>query len=56
MKKIVLCILDGCGVREEKDGNAFANANKPNKKSKWQQKLEEMQKMQEQMQKQQGRR
>ena len=29
MKKIVLCILDGCGVREEKDGNAFANANKP---------------------------
>ena len=33
-----------------------ANANKPNKKSKWQQKLEEMQKMQEQMQKQQNRR
>lgn len=30
MKKIVLCILDGCGIREEKDGNAFANANKPN--------------------------
>lgn len=29
MKKIVLCILDGCGVREEKDGNAFLNANKP---------------------------
>lgn len=29
MKKIVLCILDGCGIREEKDGNAFANANKP---------------------------
>ena len=28
-KPLVLCILDGCGVREEKDGNAFANANKP---------------------------
>ena len=30
MKKIVLCILDGCGIRENKDGNAFANAKKPN--------------------------
>ena len=30
MKPVVLCILDGCGIREEKDGNAFANANKPN--------------------------
>ncbi len=28
-KPLVLCILDGCGLREEKDGNAFANANKP---------------------------
>ncbi len=28
-KPIVLCILDGCGVREETDGNAFKNANKP---------------------------
>ena len=28
-KPLVLCILDGCGIREEKDGNAFANANKP---------------------------
>lgn len=26
---IVLCILDGCGIRKEKDGNAFLNANKP---------------------------
>ena len=29
MKTLVLCILDGCGIREEKDGNAFANAYKP---------------------------
>lgn len=28
-KPLVLCILDGCGIREEKDGNAFANATKP---------------------------
>lgn len=28
-KPLVLCILDGCGIREEKDGNAFANAYKP---------------------------
>ncbi len=28
-KPLVLCILDGCGIREEKDGNAFANADKP---------------------------
>ncbi len=26
---LVLCILDGCGIREEKDGNAFANATTP---------------------------
>lgn len=30
MKKFVLCILDGCGVRENSDGNAFKNAKKPN--------------------------
>ena len=30
MKPLVLCILDGCGIREEADGNAFKNANKPN--------------------------
>ena len=29
-KPILLTILDGCGIREEKDGNAFKNANKPN--------------------------
>ena len=29
MKPIVLCILDGCGVREDSDGNAFKNADKP---------------------------
>ena len=29
MKHLVLCILDGCGIREESDGNAFKNANKP---------------------------
>ena len=28
-KPLVLCILDGCGIRQETDGNAFANANKP---------------------------
>ncbi len=28
-KPLVLCILDGCGYREESDGNAFKNANKP---------------------------
>ena len=28
-KPLVLCILDGCGIRNETDGNAFANANKP---------------------------
>ena len=28
MKKLVLCILDGCGIRENPDGNAFKNANK----------------------------
>ena len=28
-KPLVLCILDGCGVRAESDGNAFKNAHKP---------------------------
>ena len=28
-KPVVLCILDGCGIRKESDGNAFKNANKP---------------------------
>ena len=28
-KPVVLCILDGCGLREESDGNAFKNATKP---------------------------
>ena len=28
-KPLVLCILDGCGLRNESDGNAFKNANKP---------------------------
>ena len=28
-KPLVLCILDGCGAREETDGNAFKNANTP---------------------------
>ena len=29
MKPLVLCILDGCGLRAESDGNAFKNADKP---------------------------
>ena len=29
IKPLVLCILDGCGIREESDGNAFKNAKKP---------------------------
>ena len=28
-KTLVLCILDGCGIREESYGNAFKNADKP---------------------------
>ena len=28
-KPLVLCILDGVGIRSEKDGNAFLNANTP---------------------------
>ena len=35
MKPLVLCILDGCGVREESDGNAFKNANKPTLNMLW---------------------
>ena len=30
MKPLVLCILDGCGIRKSSDGNAFKNAKKPN--------------------------
>ena len=30
MKPLVLCILDGCGIRESEYGNAFLQANKPN--------------------------
>ena len=30
MKNIVLCIMDGVGIREEKKGNAFKLANTPN--------------------------
>lgn len=30
MNKILLCILDGVGIRNESYGNAFLNANKPN--------------------------
>ena len=29
MKPLVLCILDGCGIREERDGNAFKKALTP---------------------------
>jgi len=29
MKKLILCILDGVGIRDEAYGNAFKNANKP---------------------------
>ena len=29
-KHVVLCIMDGYGIRKEKRGNAIANANKPN--------------------------
>ena len=30
MKPVVLCIMDGCGIREDGHGNAFKNANTPN--------------------------
>ncbi len=29
MKKVLLCILDGVGLSDKKEGNAFYNANKP---------------------------
>ena len=29
-RPVVLCILDGCGMRKETDGNAFSHAKKPN--------------------------
>lgn len=29
MKPLVLCILDGCGIRRTRSGNAFKNAHKP---------------------------
>lgn len=35
MKPVVLCILDGVGIREEKKGNAFDQANKPNFDNLW---------------------
>ena len=30
MNKVLLCILDGVGIRKEKEGNALKNANTPN--------------------------
>ena len=30
MKPVILCILDGVGIRKEKDGNAFKQAKTPN--------------------------
>lgn len=30
MKPLLLCILDGCGIRDEEYGNAFLQANTPN--------------------------
>ena len=30
MKPVVLCIMDGCAIRESEHGNAFLRANKPN--------------------------
>ena len=30
MKKVLLCIMDGVGIRKEEYGNAFKKANKPN--------------------------
>ncbi len=34
-KPLLLCILDGCGMRKEMNGNAFANASKPNFDKLW---------------------
>lgn len=35
MKPLVLCILDGVGIRDKKHGNAFMQANKPNFDALW---------------------
>lgn len=35
MKPLVLCILDGVGIRNDKHGNAFMQANKPNFDKLW---------------------
>lgn len=35
MKRVLLCILDGCGLRDETNGNAFKNAKKPNFDKLW---------------------
>lgn len=35
MKRVLLCILDGCGLRDEANGNAFKNAKKPNFDKLW---------------------
>ena len=35
MKRVLLCILDGCGLRDEVNGNAFKNAKKPNFDKLW---------------------
>ena len=35
MKPLVLCILDGVGIREEKFGNALKEANTPNFDNLW---------------------
>lgn len=35
MKPLVLCILDGVGIRDNKHGNAFMQANKPNFDKLW---------------------
>ena len=35
MKPLVLCILDGVGIRDNEYGNAFMQANKPNFDKLW---------------------
>jgi len=35
MKPVVLCIMDGCGIRESSYGNAFLNANTPHFDDLW---------------------
>ena len=39
MKPIVLCILDGCGLKDESYGNAFKTAKKPNFDFLWNKRL-----------------